>query len=318
MHLHIAYSSDNNYVPFLGTSIVSLLENNKIFKNITLHILSINIAKESKTKLESLVENYDREVVFYDFSNLKDRLDGISIESIAISSYARLFLTDVLPDEITRIIYLDCDSIITGSYEELWSTPIEGHYIMGVKDVIPDFFKDSIGLDKNDNYVNAGMLYMNIEKMKENNAKKMINEFMNSFDGEIPHHDQGVMNGLYSKSCEILHPKYNCMTPFTLMSSEQLRIFYNINEFYSDEELNEAVENPIFIHFTESYLTRPWVKGSKHPFVNEFLKYKAMTPWHDVSAISDNRSFKLKFVAFLFKLLPFSIFTTLLRIGKVN
>ncbi|MBL4745962.1 MAG: glycosyltransferase family 8 protein [Flavobacteriaceae bacterium] len=318
MHLHIAYSSDNNYVPFLGTSIISLLENNKVFKKITLHILSNKITEDSKNKLEEIVQQYKREAIFYDFSDIEDRLKGIKVKTIAISAYSRLFLTDVLPESVTKIIYLDCDSIILGSYEELWNSPIDDYYMMGVQDVIPDFFKDKIGLDKKDLYVNSGMLYMNIEKMRINDSKKMIRAFMDSFSGEIPHHDQGVMNGLFSKNCNILKPRYNCMTPFFLMSSRNLKSFYKMDDFYLDNELEEAVSNPVFIHFTESYLTRPWVKGSKHPFVKEFLRYKSMTPWSDMPLKDDTRTFSLKMVAFLFKILPFSIFMLFLKLMKAN
>ena len=39
MDLHIAFSSDNNYVAHLGVAIISLLENNRKLNIINIHVL---------------------------------------------------------------------------------------------------------------------------------------------------------------------------------------------------------------------------------------------------------------------------------------
>jgi len=98
MTLQIAYSSDNNYVPFLGTSLYSLLENNIIdFKSITIHILSNNISTSNEKYLEGICKKFNSKCIFYNISDIEERLEGIVIKTIAISAYARLFLPEILP-----------------------------------------------------------------------------------------------------------------------------------------------------------------------------------------------------------------------------
>ena len=48
MDLHIAFSSDNNYVAHLGVAIISLLENNRKLNIINIHVLDNNISFENK------------------------------------------------------------------------------------------------------------------------------------------------------------------------------------------------------------------------------------------------------------------------------
>lgn len=314
MTLQIAYSSDNNYVPFLGTSLYSLLENNiSDFDSISIHILSNSISSSNKIHLEKICKRFNSECIFYNMSDLEDRLNGIVVKSIAISAYARLFLPEILPNEITKIFYLDCDSLILGSFKELWETPMNNHLIFGVEDVIPTTFKEKMNMQPHDQYINSGMLPMNIELMRKENSFAEIMNFMNNHDGEIPHHDQGVINALFHSRCKIIHPKYNCITPFFLMNSSQLKILYEMDAYYTQDELNEATTKPVFGHLTQSLITRPWFKNSKHPLTNKFLYYLEKTPWKDYELKTDTRIFNVKVASLLFKILPFNLFITLIK-----
>lgn len=317
MNLHISYSSDNNYVPFLGTSLYSLLTNNTSdFNSISVHVLSNNISNSNKKHLEHICKRFNAKSVFYNMSDIEERLKGIVIKTIAISAYARLFLPKILPKEVDKIFYLDCDSLILGSFKELWKLPMNNYLVFGVEDVIPTSFKSKINMQSNDKYINSGMLPMNIKLMREEDSFTEIMEFMNSYKGEIPHHDQGVINALFHNRCKIIHPKYNCITPFFLLDSEKLKKLYGMNSYYTQEELTHAISKPIFGHLTQSLITRPWVKNSQHPLTNVFIDYLKKTPWKDYEMVDDTRKFKVKVVSKLFKILPFRLFIKCLSLTK--
>ena len=60
--------------------------------------------------------------------------------------------------------------------------------------------------------------------------------------------------------------------------------------FYTEVQVKEAVENPTIIHFTTSFKSnRAWMKGCKHRYVSEWLRYKKMSPWKDMDLWEDNR-----------------------------
>ena len=47
-----------------------------------------------------------------------------------------------------------------------------------------------------------------------------------------------------------------------------------------------------------------WLQSSTHPYKTEWMKYKAMTPWKDMSSIEEHISGKDKLKELIIKLLP--------------
>ena len=77
MDLHIAFSSDNNYVAHLGVAIISLLENNRKLNIINIHVLDNNISFENKERLKEIVSN-KASIYFY---NRQPIASGRSLEN---------------------------------------------------------------------------------------------------------------------------------------------------------------------------------------------------------------------------------------------
>ena len=74
--------------------------------------------------------------------------------------------------------------------------------------------------------------------------------------------------------------------------------------------MNEAVEDPVIIHFTTSFLSlRPWIKESAHRYVGKFISFRNKSPWKDEPFWEDNRSFVKKAYLKFYRLmpLPFSV-----------
>ena len=127
--MNIVYSCDDNYAQHTGVSIISLLENNKHFDEINIYIVDNDIKNENKIKLNDIANRYKRKISYIDFKKYKEKLKLNMEWDISISSYARLFLTSMLPKSIERVLYFDCDSVIIKSLDELWNENIDNYYI---------------------------------------------------------------------------------------------------------------------------------------------------------------------------------------------
>ena len=140
--MNFLLSSDNNYAPLLGVTIYSLLKNNQQdFNEINIHILDMGISKENKSKLNSICQNHECDVMleFIKADNLEEIL-GIKIKATrALATYARLFSSSLLNDDISKIVYLDCDAIVVGSFKELLNINIDDYYCAGVLDAGPKY-----------------------------------------------------------------------------------------------------------------------------------------------------------------------------------
>ena len=84
--------------------------------------------------------------------------------------------------------------------------------------------------------------------------------------------------------------RFNDCTIFYDFTEKEMLIDRRQPRFYTEEEVKEAVENPTIIHFSTSFLSkRAWMNGCKHRYVDEWLKYKSMSPWKDGELWDDNR-----------------------------
>lgn len=314
MDLIVVYSSDNLYAQHLGVSMISLFETNKEFKNIKVKVIENAISLNNKKNLTLICERYNREIEFVDFKNYSHKLNLDIGNSISINSYARLFLSSVLDLNIDKVLYLDCDSIINASLSELWRTDISGYYIAGVSDTVSNTTKLKVNMNTEKPYINAGMLLINLKRWRKEGMEKKFLDFISYYNGNVYHHDQGTINGVLNEKVLLLHPKYNSMSTFYSMTREQIILYYGMKDYYSELELNQAKNNPVFIHYTPAFVNRPWIKGSKHPQKSVYEKYLRMSPWVGVNSSKDNRSKGEKVVAFLFNNLPFRMANSLCKL----
>ena len=62
-HINILRSTDNNYAPYCGVMLTSLLENNKQY-NIDIYILASDISSINRRRFEILEDCYDCSIIF--------------------------------------------------------------------------------------------------------------------------------------------------------------------------------------------------------------------------------------------------------------
>ena len=120
--MNILFSSNDNYVRHLGVSLYSLLSNNQTEQKINCFVIDNEIKPENLNNLKQIVNSFTNADLFIiPFSKFKDKLKLDMPWPVSLSCYARLFVSELLPSEIDRVLYLDCDTVITSSLSELWN-----------------------------------------------------------------------------------------------------------------------------------------------------------------------------------------------------
>lgn len=284
--LNILLSSDDNYAQHLGATIYSLLSQNSDAESICIYVVDNGIEYSNKANLESIVEKYSNaSIAWISFEKWKSQLKLNMTWNISLSSYARLFVSEMLPETIDRVLYLDCDMIICESLQNLWSTDLHGMVLGAIQDSISDGTKSSVGLLPNERYFNAGMLLIDLKKWREQHIGDKCLQFISDKNGAVVHHDQGVLNGVFRNQWECLPLKYNLMTIHYIYNCKQVMNYYGEHAvFYSEDEIEGAKRKPVILHYTPSFTTRPWVKNCKHPMKKMYWDAVANTPWSDVKA----------------------------------
>lgn len=174
--LNVAFCIDNNYVNHLIVTIYSLLKNNKSEK-IRIHIVASDLTPESKAALNSLKEFHSSLDISYHKAD-PERISGLSMTMNYISSvtYYRLLLAEIIPGSIDTLLYLDADIVIHGSLKKLFATELGDSYGAAVPDIYideDDEYKKKIALPTA-TYFNAGVLLLNLKKLREKNSTKKL------------------------------------------------------------------------------------------------------------------------------------------------
>lgn len=277
--MNVMYTCDNNYVWIAGVSINSLFENNKHIPELNVYLLGENIFEENIAILNTLAEKYDRAITHIAVPKLDIPKSLISARW-PLSAFIRLFCAQLLPDHLERILYLDCDTIITGDIEALNSVSFDDNVVLGIKDCISGLYKKNIGLNSDSPYINGGVLVFDLLSLRKMDIYREIEAYLSKYLAYINYADQDILNGIFKGKVGELHPRYDVMTIDVVHSYKEILMLRHPTNFYSERTLREAVAHPAIIHYTTNMLVvRPWYMNTNHPMACEFKRYLEISPW---------------------------------------
>ena len=166
-------------------------------------------------------------------------------------TYYRLLAGILLPKEYNKCIYLDVDICVCKDLSELFNIDLKDNYIAGV--VAPGyyFFEDKnckrLNLSSMKQYVNAGMLIMNLKKIREDN---MTEKFIELLKKNYTDRDQDVLNVACYGKILTLPPKYNLLVQRIKENSPLLK------NIYKEKDILEAKISPNIVHYC--FAKKPW------------------------------------------------------------
>lgn len=213
--IHIGFGlhdKDGHYSVWVGTVMQSILEHTD--SRICFHILhDETLSTANKYKLEMVAHNGSSKIEFHkidedDFSAVKDQMSRFTIGTMF-----RCSLPGLLPD-LNRIIYLDADLFVNRDIKELWDVDIREYCLAGVVDegvAVHNYPRilNKYPEIKKESYFNAGVLYMNLKKIREfGNLKKLVLDFLiENPEADLP--DQDALNVLFHNKVLYLDGSWN-------------------------------------------------------------------------------------------------------------
>lgn len=307
--MNIVYSSSDIYAEICGVSLTSLLENNKESDEINVFIVDNDISELNKQRLENTTKKYGRSITFVSKIEL-EKLTNTRIYTGRwnIGTYFRLYLSSILPKEIERVIYVDCDMIIRHSLEEVYNLDLENCSVAGADDCRSDLYRVEIGSKPGTVYINNGFMVIDLKKWREQGVEELFTKFISDRNGDCTYMDQAPLNGILGPRNEIyeIPSKYNAQRVFFDFSYRNLIRLRKPEYHLSEEDYNEAVNDPIVVHFTPVFIsgTRPWQVKDNHKFTNEWRHYKEISEWKDEPYRKDDRKKAKKIMTVLCKICP--------------
>ncbi len=266
-NIPIFLSSDNNYAPFVATTIASICDNTESFCDF--YILDSGISGENKEKICSLKQNFKNFSIEFLNSNSDEYFRSFGYYNaenyITISTYNR-FLIPKLKPELNKILYLDVDIVVFGDIAELYNQDLEGYALGAVWDKSRKYYnldtKELMELSEDYRYFNAGVLLIDIQKWNKDNIADKLFEIADRYGEKVLHADETLLNKYFDGQYKILDLKYNYLE-YDLISHPQ--------------------EQVIIRHFATKF--KPWTippgKSTKQMYgADEFWKYAEKTAFY--------------------------------------
>lgn len=274
--MDIVICINKQYLMPAGVMLCSLFENNKE-EQINIHALLGEGGDQCMKPLQEMTERYYQTIHFYDMKEIRtdDFPVGLYFQEpfITKEAYFRLFVMDVLPQTLEKVLYLDVDMVICSSIRELWDIDISDVAV----GVVPDCFHQDIhetnriGYEVSLGIFNSGVLLINLSYWREHDVMKEFVAYAKEAKDHLKYHDQDVLNYVFR------HHKKELPIRFNLQTIHMYHDHFRYLHFRLIEEVKEAFRHPVIIHYTGP--EKPWYSNAYHPLKSYFDKYRQLTPW---------------------------------------
>jgi lipopolysaccharide biosynthesis glycosyltransferase len=279
----VVCAADDNYAMPLAVTVRSAIENLQGDRKIILFIIDGGIKDRNKRKICQSLPKDKCEIEWIPKPDSKlgriQVLRGFSEEPkyIKIAAYYRLLISELLPQEYNKAIYLDSDLLVVGDLGLLWDKDIGNYYLMAVQDLFTPYVSSplglknyrELGLSSNSKYLQSGVLLLNLEKWHHNDIAAQCIKYLLNNREYVRWHDTDVLNAVLANKWGELDPKWNLVPQTYRVNGKDISM--------SEEDHKDLINNPYIIHF--STYAKPWNSKKPHPAKHLFFHYLDMTAW---------------------------------------
>ena len=293
--LYICYSINDLAVMEAGISMLSFLMNNPGYEPEELFFIDYGINPANKEILNGIAASYGRCITYLQGRPVTDvikrQFPHLKAWSGTMAPNAKPFLDQILPEYVERVLFLDADTLVMGSIAELQHLDMRGAALAAVPQNLVSVRVRSgeIKLYSGSSiYFNSGVLLIDLAVWRREDCHSMVIDILHK-KKQLYTPDQTLLNNAIPARLQYQLPlKFNHLTHH--IHPRQERYFLSEGHIHTAEEIEEAIQHPIIMHCTGGHhQARPWHKGCWSYRKEEYLRYKALSPWKDVPLKPDYR-----------------------------
>ncbi len=262
----IFFTVDNSYAPYLDCAVRSMAENASGEYRYRIYVLYQGMTEENMKRIEMGVKA-PFEITFVEMQDelktITDRAENrLRCDYFTLTIYFRLFIAEMFP-EYDKGIYLDSDIVVPGDISEMYRMELGDNLIAACQDHsvvdVPElvyYIEHAVGVSKTE-YVNSGVLLMNLKKMREVSFSSKFLSLLNEYHFDCLAPDQDYINAMCNGKILYLDECWDAMPP--------------------EGGERGMIENPKLIHY--NLFQKPWCYDSI-PYEKYFWKYASGSPFY--------------------------------------
>lgn len=309
MKLNVLYGCDDNYAPYTGISMTSLFENNREIEEITVYLAAMGFSEENRKRFSRIAEQYGRGLVFLDYEEAVSKMKQMHCGTWngSIATWLRFFVLDQIPESVEHLIWIDSDTIVHPGLSQILSDSKSDAPISAVCDSLSFYQRFCLGLQAKEPYFNAGVLVFHLKKWRENHYLRAMMEHLEKNVARYSLNDQDLLNDFFRGKIQKLPPKFNVQGWLLAYSiKDYFSIFsWEKEAYYSKQELEQSVSQPVITHFFRFLGDYPWTRGKNyHPARALYEEWKNKSLWKDHPGAAGKDDLAFKAEKLLYRLLP--------------
>jgi lipopolysaccharide biosynthesis glycosyltransferase len=282
--IHIALAFDDNFWAPAYTVMRSICISTHRRQDLVFHLLHMPLSPDHVADLEKITGEYGAELKFYPLE--KSELFDFFVAGMPSSAqwpkvvYSRLLVADLLPADIERVIYLDCDMMVRAPIEELYAADLKGLPLGAVRDSLAPFIAGRRDMRQNrdifdtaDPYFNSGMLVIDLAAWRGINVKAEVAVIAGKGLMDRLYFDQDMLNLVFRNRWAQLnwrwntidaHPAHEAMDPailhYTLKGKPWFLLSGILRRCAYARWYRHVMTNDLFYRFLQHRWKRWWKK----------------------------------------------------------
>lgn len=261
----IAFCSDSEYFKHALVGMISVIKSNPRIK-FDFHLISGAEKNQEILAIESHIKKLKSNFKYHwvDLSEFDDLPVTLHFSK---AMFLRLKIPSLIQAE--KVLYLDSDIICNGPIKDLEKVDLKKFSLGAVGDPVGNW-NEELGMKPESTYLNSGVLLIKTKNWIENSLSEKILQFMLDNKEKLKFPDQCGINGVIDGDYYQLSLKYNLQGVFFRED------FFQNKRIWKNQEITQAVEAPIFIHFTGP--SKPWEYQNNHPYKYLYWKFQKESP----------------------------------------
>jgi lipopolysaccharide biosynthesis glycosyltransferase len=291
--IEVVTASDDAYAIPLAVTIRSLLDTLETDLPIRIWVLDGGLSDESQQRL---MQSWQRPQARIEW--LKPPVEQIADlkteNHLNLVAYLRLFMPQLLPTSVSKILFLDADLLVRRSIRDLWQTPLGDAPLAAVHDYYTPYLNTreavgrpticdrhpdkclpvpnyrELGLRGTAGYFNSGVMLVNLQQWRKRNVLEEALKLLRTHREHVRYCDQYALNVLFSEQWKPLDPRWN--------QNSNLWAWRDANDCAFDPaQFRQMRSDPWIVHFT--WTRKPWHYNTIHPYRRAFYKVLDRTAW---------------------------------------
>ena len=263
----LVMAADDNYALPLAVALRSVLTNLDKARDLFVYVLDGGIKDSNKQRIEKSIKSKNCRI---EWVQIAEKLYSWArpVKHFSAAAYLRLLVPVLLPIDLSKVIYLDCDLIVNCDLSLLWDVEVGNNYALAVQDSIMPFVSSSdavlgyveLGLSPNAKYFNSGVLVINLRKWRTDSILEKSIEYIKKSGDILSYPDQQVLNVLFASSWQELDSRWN----------------QQIGSITRQQQVSEA----FIIHFSSPL--KPWIHVGIVEADALFFQYLSQTKYSNL------------------------------------